>query len=646
MNVDDLNQRAARIKADLSESMRALLKAKDEFKLSPPDKTFTATLENLGRTDYDVVVCGEVNQGKTSFINALLGQALLPTDVKVATSQVFRISKADSENFALVFDDGVREPITRDGLVKYGTETDEKLANDPLIRGRRLKWIEVNTPAAFLPAGVHLLDTPGLGALYHAHALITHTYVAAADAVIFIKSGDSPLVDTERSFLQKVFNVTTNVMFVQTKTDMLDEEARDALLKRNEKLVNREFEKAAHRHITFWPVSSKNLLSAAQMDDPAVRDMLKAVSGFDAMLDGLTVLFFLTTGHVGACAACQSGFQYYERTAAFLVEQRKILSTADEAERRKLTAANAKQQADFAAKWGPDGLEMRKINKMISDIVVSGQGMVLSVFSQGGKIRKYFVDEIDALPDDVDEVQKYGQTFGSRITDAVLTECRRIGSETQQELAQVMCRFTMALDLTAQGTFGAGDHKFDIKVDDESFYSKTRSVFGGATMGAMIGGVGTAALITAGVIASGGLAAALIPLVALFTGAVKGREDARRAKVKADKAHLKNSVASILSELHNGLTVAPQVGKKAQMQAFFDELKEKAACACRELYKNEKQKLADELRQLEEQSKSNVEQSKQKLAELSKLAGRLEPVKVKLLAVRDELVAINAELKF
>ena len=638
MNVDDLNQRAARIKSDLSESMQALLKAKDEFKLSPPDKTFTTTLDNLGRADYDVVVCGEVKQGKTSFINALLGQDLLPTDVKVATSQVFRISKADSESFALVFDDGLREPIKRAELVKYGTETDEKLANDPLMRGRKLKWIEVNTPATFLPAGVHLLDTPGLGALYHAHALITHTYVAAADAVIFIKSGDSPLVDTERSFLQKVFNVTTNVMFVQTKTDMLDEEARDALLKRNEELVNREFEKAAHRHITFWPVSSKNLLSAAQADDPAARDMLKEVSGFDAMLDGLTALFFRTTGYVGACAACQESFQYYQRTVAFVAEQQKMLGTADAAERGKLQQAKAEKLRNFTAAWAPGtGAEIRKVNAEIGEILSGFRSSVQGIFMAGGPLRERFSDEIEALPDDTDQIAKYAKSLTDEIVGAVSEEWEGLGTETERDLCRLFERFRHSLVLGGQSDLTEGGHAA-LKLKDASSFVVLRNTFGGFSMG--FGAVAIGAAILG--VATGGITIVAAAIAGLF-GAGKGFADARQSQAQAHKRTLQNHAVSVFNKLHASLFGS---GKDSKVEKFVSSVKRKVSELCESIIENEKERFEDECRQLEEQSKLHVEEARKKLMKLGELGKRLEPVKTKLLSVRDGLVALNSELKF
>lgn len=54
-------------------------------------KDIEFSLDRLRNEEFEVVVCGEVKKGKSSFINAIIGEDILPVDTKVATSQAFRI---------------------------------------------------------------------------------------------------------------------------------------------------------------------------------------------------------------------------------------------------------------------------------------------------------------------------------------------------------------------------------------------------------------------------------------------------------------------------------------------------------------------------------------------------------------------------
>ena len=131
--------------------------------------SFTSAKKLLEEAEYNVVVCGEVKKGKSSLLNAIIGQEILPVNNEIATSQVFRISNSERESFQLVFTDGTRQTITKTELSRYGSQIDANLKGEPVFQNRSLSYIQVNIPIAFLPKGVSLVDTPGLGALYKSH---------------------------------------------------------------------------------------------------------------------------------------------------------------------------------------------------------------------------------------------------------------------------------------------------------------------------------------------------------------------------------------------------------------------------------------------------------------------------------------------
>src|SRR5579864_8252863 len=132
---------------------------------------------------YKVLVAGEMKRGKSSFINALIGRDILPTNVDIATCEVFRVSRARLEGYRLRFEDGSAREIAAGELSKYGAQGVRDSAGAPRLN-QIIRWIEVDLPGAqFLPIGISLLDTPGLGSLYAAHAQITQRFVPQADAV-------------------------------------------------------------------------------------------------------------------------------------------------------------------------------------------------------------------------------------------------------------------------------------------------------------------------------------------------------------------------------------------------------------------------------------------------------------------------------
>src|SRR4051794_21116940 len=76
-----------------------------ELELSAPPPVLSALRERVASGAYRVLVGGEVKRGKSTFINALLGDPVLPHDLDVATSQVFRVRDGE-EAYRLRFEDG------------------------------------------------------------------------------------------------------------------------------------------------------------------------------------------------------------------------------------------------------------------------------------------------------------------------------------------------------------------------------------------------------------------------------------------------------------------------------------------------------------------------------------------------------------
>ena len=143
-----------------------------------------------------MLVAGEAKRGKTTFINALIGRDLLPTDVDIATCQVFRIQQAELEGYRVRFEDDSAQEIGSTDLARFGSQTLADAGQAPRL-DQIIRYMEVDVPVRFLPPEITLLDTPGLGSLYAHHALITERFVPSADAVIFVLDSNSPMSQQE-----------------------------------------------------------------------------------------------------------------------------------------------------------------------------------------------------------------------------------------------------------------------------------------------------------------------------------------------------------------------------------------------------------------------------------------------------------------
>ncbi len=177
----------------------------------------TALVKKLDEDRFHLVVVGEFNHGKTTFVNALLGAAVLPTGVTPTTATIHHLRYGDAPAARVVLASGADRPIEFDAVKSFivGGEgaTDE------------VDHLEVSYPAALLQERIVLVDTPGVNDLSLQRADITYSYIPQSDAVLFLLDAGQILKESERAFLQdKVIGQSRDkIIFVITKWDLLSE---------------------------------------------------------------------------------------------------------------------------------------------------------------------------------------------------------------------------------------------------------------------------------------------------------------------------------------------------------------------------------------------------------------------------------------
>lgn len=71
-------------------------------------------IDSLAKNKFTLAVAGEVKAGKSTFLNALLREELLPADVLQATSAVIEIFKSDNKHLKVTYADGTVEEFAND----------------------------------------------------------------------------------------------------------------------------------------------------------------------------------------------------------------------------------------------------------------------------------------------------------------------------------------------------------------------------------------------------------------------------------------------------------------------------------------------------------------------------------------------------
>ncbi len=192
-----------------------------------------------------LVIAGEFNSGKSSFINALLGERVLPEGVTPTTDRI--------------------------NVLKWGEQVNDELVEAYLL--------ERTHPAPLL-RDINIVDTPGTNAVLREHEELTRDFVPRSDLVLFVTSADRPFTESERAFLEQIRAWGKKIVFIVNKIDILGGEDDRATVLR---FVRENGAALLGEEPLVFPVSSRDAMQARAASDEAAW----ARSGFREMEDFL-----------------------------------------------------------------------------------------------------------------------------------------------------------------------------------------------------------------------------------------------------------------------------------------------------------------------------------------------------------------------
>ena len=144
-----------------------------------------------------VLVCGEFKRGKSTFINALIGRRLCPTDTDICTSVSSIISYGETPSVTRYYGDlnNIQsEEISFDELEDYTVGTADEIDNTI--------YVDIRLPLESLKKGLTVIDTPGVGGLDPRHAMLTNFFLPRAEVGVFMTDCNEPLTEAELDFFK------------------------------------------------------------------------------------------------------------------------------------------------------------------------------------------------------------------------------------------------------------------------------------------------------------------------------------------------------------------------------------------------------------------------------------------------------------
>ena len=177
---------------------------------------------------FSVGIMGEFKRGKSTVINALLGQKIVPQNV-VPCSATLNYVRWDTEKKAEIhFKDGKITQVSVDELENYVT----KITKQAEETAANVDKAVVYFPCQFCQNGVQIVDTPGLNDDERMEQ-ISEQVIPTLDAIIMVITAKSPFSMSEAEFVRNKVMTSDmgRIIFLVNQIDTIDEDERDQLLR-------------------------------------------------------------------------------------------------------------------------------------------------------------------------------------------------------------------------------------------------------------------------------------------------------------------------------------------------------------------------------------------------------------------------------
>ena len=228
----------------------------EELEMSAWAETARAMAARLDRDAFKVLVIGEFKRGKSTFINALLKEEVLPAFSTPCTAVINEIRYGDTKEAVLVFRedsvvaDGrglpeeVREhlrghvgsavpplKVSVDDLEEYVVIPDPAEDQAKSVASSPYERVEIQWPLELCRNGVELIDSPGLNE-HGTRTKVTTDYLSQADAIVFVMSCQALASQSELNVVDNQIRAGghVDIFFVANRFDEIRERERGRLV--------------------------------------------------------------------------------------------------------------------------------------------------------------------------------------------------------------------------------------------------------------------------------------------------------------------------------------------------------------------------------------------------------------------------------
>ena len=195
----------------------------------------------------NIAVLGRFKAGKSSFLNHLLGRALLPVGVIPVTTVVTEIQYGPEERAQIRFLDGRTESAELGRIGEFISES-ENPENQ-----KQVAQVRVELPSMERYRGIRFVDTPGLESVLEHNTDASLGWLPNVGLALVAVGVDPPLSQHDIELIRNLSRYTPNISLLLTKVDVLDEGERAQV----QAFVQKQLARYWNRSVPVFPYSTR-----------------------------------------------------------------------------------------------------------------------------------------------------------------------------------------------------------------------------------------------------------------------------------------------------------------------------------------------------------------------------------------------------
>ena len=234
--------------------------------------------------NFSIVVVGEFSAGKSTFLNAMMGNKYLPSTSSETTATVnflkHQVQAQSGEGVRVYYKDGTEQTYPEASF-----ETIEQFVSTKGDNvAQKISCVDLYLDSRFLEDGVTLVDSPGLNGVAGGHKELTESQIEQSHAAIFMFSAIQPGSKSDFEFLSHLKSKCKNIIIVLNRIDGVNpsEQSVDDVIDKLKTSFQTQFPNEKLPEI--WPLSAFAALVARNSESLEYLDKVERTNEERAVL--------------------------------------------------------------------------------------------------------------------------------------------------------------------------------------------------------------------------------------------------------------------------------------------------------------------------------------------------------------------------